>query len=66
MDMLFQKIYSGLFHFVVGIVIASTVMIVPIRYNYLSAGTGACVLAALAGAGLGLWMSRLEKRYKPS
>jgi putative membrane protein len=66
MDMLFQKIYSGLFHFVVGIVIASTVMIVPMRYNYLSAGTGVCALAVLAGAGLGLWMSRLEERYKPS
>jgi putative membrane protein len=65
MDMLFRKIYADLFHFVVGIVLASTIMIIPMRYNYLSAGTGACALAALAGAGLGFRMSRLEERYKP-
>jgi putative membrane protein len=64
MDMLFKKIYAGLFHFVVGIVLASTLMIVPVNYRYLSTGTFVCILAALAGAGLGFWMSRLEERYK--
>jgi putative membrane protein len=66
MDMLFRKAYPDLFHVVVGIVIASTLMIVPVNYSYLSAGTFICVLAALVGAGLGFWMSRLEERYKPS
>jgi putative membrane protein len=66
MDTLFRKAYSGLFHFVVGIVLASTLMIVPVNYPYLSAGTFICVLAALAGVTLGFWMSRLEERYKPS
>jgi putative membrane protein len=65
MDMLFKKAYAGLFHFVVGIVIASTFMIVPINYNYLTRGTVVCVLALLVGAGLGFWMSRLEEKYKP-
>jgi putative membrane protein len=64
MDMLFKKAYAGLFHFVVGIVIASTFMIVPTDYNYLTSGSVACALALLAGTGLGFWMSRLEEKYK--
>jgi putative membrane protein len=64
MDMLFKKAYAGLFHFVVGIVIASTFMIVPTNYNYLTIGTVVCFFALLAGVGLGFWMSRLEEKYK--
>jgi putative membrane protein len=64
MDMLFKKAYAGLFHFVVGIVLASTFMIVPVNYNYLTFGTFICVLALLAGVGLGFWMGRLEEKYK--
>jgi putative membrane protein len=63
-DFLFQRAYAGLFHFVVGIVIASTLMIVPLNYNYLNAGTLICAAAAAAGAALGFWMSRLEEKYK--
>ncbi|MDR2601844.1 MAG: DUF368 domain-containing protein [Spirochaetaceae bacterium] len=63
-DMLFKKAYAGLFHFVVGIVLASTVMIIPLNYNYLSAGTLVCAAALLAGALLGFWMSHLEEKYK--
>jgi putative membrane protein len=63
-DMLFKKAYAGLFHFVVGIVIASTIMIVPVDYNYLSSGTLICAAALAAGAALGFWMSRLEEKYK--
>ncbi|MDR0410222.1 MAG: DUF368 domain-containing protein [Spirochaetaceae bacterium] len=63
-DMLLKKIYAGLFHFVFGIVIASTLMIIPFDYNYLSGGTVICVLALVAGVMLGLWMSRLEEKYK--
>jgi putative membrane protein len=64
MDMLFKKAYAGLFHFVVGIVLASTFMIVPINYNYLTLGSIVCVLALLAGIALGFWMGRLEEKYK--
>jgi putative membrane protein len=53
-----------LFHFVVGIVIASTFMIVPLNYDYMSRGTVVCIAAMLAGAALGFWMSRLEEKYK--
>jgi putative membrane protein len=64
MDMLFRKAYTGLFHFVAGIVLASTFMIVPVNYNYLSAGTLVCAAALLAGIGIGFWMSKLEEKYK--
>lgn len=66
MDVLFQKVYTGLFHVIFGFVIASTVMIVPLDYNYLSWGTLICVAACVGGAALGLWMSSLETKYKPA
>ena len=65
-DMLLRKIYSGLFHFVVGIVLASTLMIVPVNFNYLSFGVLACLTAMIAGIALGSWMSKLEEKYKSS
>ncbi|MDR1363429.1 MAG: DUF368 domain-containing protein [Spirochaetaceae bacterium] len=61
---LLKKIYAGLFHFVFGIVLASTLMIIPTDYNYLSGGTLICALALIAGILLGLWMGRLEEKYK--
>ena len=63
-DTLLKKYYAGLFHFVVGIVIASTLMIVPLNFNYLSYGSLICVAAMIAGAALGFWMSKLEEKYK--
>ena len=63
-DMLLEKIYAGLFHFIVGIVVASTFMIVPLHYNYLSPGTIICVITLFAGIALGFWMSKLEEKYK--
>ncbi|MCL2478392.1 MAG: DUF368 domain-containing protein [Treponema sp.] len=61
---LLKKIYAGIFHFVVGIVLASTFMIIPLNFNYLSVGTIACVITFIAGGALGFWMSRLEDKYK--
>lgn len=65
-DMLFQKTYAGLFHVILGVVIASTLMIVPLDYNYLSWGALVCVLTCFGGILLGRWMSSLEEKYKPS
>ena len=65
MDYIFERAYAGLFHFILGVVFASTIMIVPRNFNYLSAGTIICVIMCIAGAALGYWMSMLEKRYKP-
>jgi putative membrane protein len=64
MDMLFKKAYAGLFHFVVGIVIASTLMIVPVNYHYRSLGTLVCVAALFVGIALGFWMGKLEEKYQ--
>lgn len=65
MDYIFSKAYPQLFHFILGIVFASTLMIIPTNYtgftwmNYF-----ACFIMCLAGAALGAWMSRLEEKYK--
>lgn len=65
-DMLFGKAYAGLYHVIMGVVLASTVLIVPLDFNYLSVGGLICLVACAAGGVLGFWMSRLEDRYKPS
>lgn len=65
MDYIFARAYAGLFHFILGIVFASTLMIVPRDFNYLSWGTPLCVMLCLTGIALGRWMSRLEEKYKP-
>lgn len=64
MDYIFSKAYASLFHFILGVVFASTIMIIPRNFNYLSAGTIICALMCAAGAALGYWMSSLEKKYK--
>jgi putative membrane protein len=64
-DYIFAKAYAGMYHFILGVVFASTVMIVPGNFNYLSLGTLVCVATCALGVALGLWMSRLEERYKP-
>jgi len=68
-DWLFSKAFTGLFHIVLGVVIASTVMIVPLEYNFpdtAALGTGilVCLAACAVGVLLGLWMSGLEAKYK--
>jgi putative membrane protein len=63
MDIVFKKAYAGLFHIILGVVLASTLMIVPTNFNYLSSGTIICILAFIAGAALGFWMSKLEEKY---
>lgn len=66
MDYVFKKAYAGLFHGILGIVFASTIIIVPRNYNYLSVGVIVCILMCIAGAALGYWMSSLEDKYKPA
>jgi len=66
MDYIFRKAHAGLFHFILGVVFASTIMIIPRGYNYLSVGTIGCAALFVAGIALGYWMSTLEKKYKKS
>lgn len=65
MNFIFSRVYTGLFHAILGIVLASTVMIVPTGFNYLSWGSLVCAVNCGLGIALGYWMSRLEERYKP-
>lgn len=65
-DWIFSKAYAGMFHFILGVVIASTVMIVPTDFNYVSIDALFCAVACAAGIALGFWMSRLEEKYKPA
>lgn len=63
-DYIINKAYGGFFHIIMGVVFASTVMIIPRDYNYMSLGTIACLVLLAAGVGLGYWMCNLEKKYK--
>jgi len=64
MDYIFRKAYTSLFHGILGIVVTSTLMIVPRDFNYLSFGTIPCIILCVAGAALGYWMCNLEKKYR--
>ncbi|SEO06705.1 putative membrane protein [Amphibacillus marinus] len=65
MDFIFRKAYRPLFHFILGVVFASTVMIVPVDYSGITLlGLLACAALLLAGTLLGWWMTRLEEKYK--
>jgi putative membrane protein len=71
-DYLFSKIYTGIFHCILGIVLASTVMIIPgtpwseVSVNYISITALVCIAALIFGCILGWWMCRLEDKYKTS
>lgn len=66
MDWVFSHYYAPMFHFILGIVFASTVMIVPTDYSGIGfLGFLGCAVLCLLGAVLGWWMSRLEERYVP-
>ncbi|MDT2813546.1 DUF368 domain-containing protein [Vagococcus carniphilus] len=65
MDYIFSIAYSKLFHFILGVVFASTIMIVPKDYTGFSLMEyGLCFLMLIGGTLLGSWMSRLEEKYK--
>lgn len=73
MEHLLENQHSRVFHFILGIVAASTVLILVPNHqsaesiSYAGSGVLTFVLAAIftvLGLWLGLWMSRLEERYK--
>ena len=73
MEHLLEHHHSRVFHFILGIVAASTVLILVPNHqsaesiSYAGSGVLTFVLAAIftaRGLWLGLWMSRLEERYK--
>lgn len=64
MEKIFQKAYTGFFHFILGVVFASTFMIVPLNFNYLSMGIIPIIICFIIGILVGLWMTNLETKYK--
>lgn len=64
-ERVFQTNYSKFFHFIVGIVLASTIMIIPTNYSGFTLTHYLLSLLTFAlGVGIGWWMSRLEENYK--
>lgn len=67
MDWIFSRYFAPMFHFILGIVFASTIMIIPTDYSGIGfLGFVGCAVLCFLGAALGWWMSRLEERYKPA
>jgi len=67
MSKLLEIAYPVVFHVILGIVIASTAIIIPTVDEHLAldaAGWVTTVVLAAAGVALGLWMGRLEEKYK--
>lgn len=63
---IFDHYYSQFFHFIFGIVMASTVMIIPEQSAFVGFGFieyAMCVVMLLTGSGVGRWMANLEARY---
>ncbi|MCW6675054.1 DUF368 domain-containing protein [Aerococcaceae bacterium NML130460] len=64
-EWIFKHYYSLFFHFIFGIVIASTLMIIPRSYpNFALFQYLMCVVMLVAGIAMGLWMAKLEAKYK--
>lgn len=62
---IFNVAYPQLFHFIFGIVLASTIMIVPTNYSgFTLVGYLSCAALLFSGIALGSWMSKLEDTYK--
>lgn len=67
MSIILKKAYASVFHFVFGVVVASTAIIAFIPdYSGVTSGVIlVSILLFLAGLSLGLFMGWLEKKYKP-
>lgn len=64
-EWIFNHYYSLFFHFIFGIVMASTLMIIPREYpNFGWFQYFMCAVMLVAGIAMGLWMAKLEATYK--
>ena len=60
-DFLFKRYRTATYHAIVGFVISSTLIIVPIDFNYMSCRVLIVLCVFSVGMGLGLFMSRIER-----
>lgn len=63
-DYIFRRAYAGMFHFILGVVFASTIMIIPFGAKITPISLIASILLFIAGVALGYWMSNLEEKYQ--
>ena len=62
-----DRAYATVFHFILGVVLASTAIIVPAAELYEGFTTGNYIVVGLiflVGLALGLWMGHLEEKYQ--
>lgn len=64
-DYIFRHAYASMFHFILGVVFASTIMIIPFGAKITALSLLASVLLFVGGTALGYWMSHLEEKYQP-
>lgn len=64
MAYIFDRAYGMLFHGIIGFVLASTILIVPVGYDYFSLGGAFSLVALVLGILLALRMTALEDRHK--
>ena len=67
MSKILEAAYAGVFHFILGIVIASTIIIAPVGSDYsgiTTSGIVVSVILCLSGFALGFFMGKLEEKYK--
>lgn len=64
-ESIFRRHYSQFFHFIFGVVVASTIEIIPRQYVDFGAFQYVmCAVLLALGIAMGWWMSRLEEKYK--
>ena len=64
-EKIFKNYYAKFFHFIFGVVLASTIMIIPTNYQGFSFFQYfICLLSLAGGSLLGWWMAQLEAKYK--
>jgi len=66
-EFLFKKTFTGFFHFIVGTVLASIVLIAAIAskgYDYLQIGALVCLITLVAGTAFSYWMCNVGKKHE--
>ncbi len=61
---IFKKYFSKLFHFILGVVLASTVIIIPLHQNFSIINFLMSFILFILGVGVSILMVKLEENYK--